>query len=222
MASHQTSETDLPHINTPDSTMEPVGCPRIYTKSLLNHSKENDYPGPDTPIKTISLREVCEINGQKFSRRRGTERWSKHNPEILYPPPQDDQPPLYLSLVLEAQGPEEPFHWSLLVAHENQPGFLYQVTGDAEYMTYEPSDGPTDIVNSECFSNIYHLAELTEDQALLVKQIAELEPPPGAPDRRSATENCQGWAVRVIARLVETEVVQQAKLDMAREMLQPV
>lgn len=202
--------------------MEPVGRPKIYTQFLLNHPKKNDYPGPGTPIKTIGLREVCEINGQTFSRRAGTERWTKHKPETLNPPPQDEQSPLHLSLVLEAQGPDEPFHWSLLVAHENKPGFLYHVTGDAEYMTYEPSDGPTDIVNSESFSTIYHLAELTEEQALLVKEIAEMEPPPRAPDRRSATENCQGWAVRVIGRLVEKGVVQRAKLDMARAMLLPV
>jgi hypothetical protein len=46
--------------------------------------------------------------------------------------------PLYLSLAHHAQGPGEPFHWSLFVAHENQPGSVYQVKGDAESWLMNP------------------------------------------------------------------------------------
>ncbi|KAL4782227.1 hypothetical protein BJX76DRAFT_333189 [Aspergillus varians] len=32
----------------------------------------SDYPSSSTPIKTIGLREVCEVNSRTFTRRRGT------------------------------------------------------------------------------------------------------------------------------------------------------
>lgn len=99
---------------------------------------------------------------------------------------------------------------------------IYQVKGDAEFMKYEPSNGLEDIVQSESFSTLYQLAVLTEEQATVVKQIADNEPPPRAPNRQSVKENCQGWTVRVIAKLVERGIVPPAKLDMARSMMEPV
>lgn len=88
-------------------------------------------------------------------------------------------------------------------------------------MTYEPSDGAVEIVNSECFSSLYQLAAVTEEQGLEVKDIAEREPP-RAPNRLSVTENCQGWAVRVIGKLVDRGIVPAVKVDMARSMLEPL
>ncbi|OGE58364.1 hypothetical protein PENARI_c001G02295 [Penicillium arizonense] len=88
--------------------------------------------------------------------------------------------PLYLSLVHHAQGPGKPFQWSLFVAHENQPDSVYQVKGDAESMAYEPEN----LVNetqAESFSTLYQLAMVSEEQARVVKQVAECEPPPRAP-----------------------------------------
>ncbi|KAJ5586983.1 uncharacterized protein N7459_002748 [Penicillium hispanicum] len=180
-----------------------------------------DHPTPDTPIKTIGLREVCEVNGRHFSRRKGAQRWDLLEPDTGAPASTAISP-LYLSLVLEAQGPGEPFHWSLFVARENQSGLLYQVKGDAEYMVYEPSSGPIDIAGSEDFYAMYQLGTVSEEQALVVKEVAENEMPPRAPDRRSVRENCQGWAVRVIGKLVDRGIVSGRKLEMARSMLQSV
>ncbi|KAJ5183471.1 hypothetical protein N7492_001087, partial [Penicillium capsulatum] len=171
---------------------------------------------PDAQIKTVGLREICENNGRHFYRRKGTQQWIEYTPETPSIPASNADSPLYLSLVLEEQGPREPFHWSLLVARGSEPGFVYQVHGDAEYMIYEPSDGPVDIVNSECFSNLYQLATVSEEQGLVVNEVAQKEPPPRAPDRRSVTENCQGWVVRVIEKLVERGIV------LARSMLEPL
>lgn len=89
-------------------------------------------------------------------------------------------------------------------------------------MTYQPSDGAVDIVNSECFSSLYQLAIVTEEQGAEVKAIAEREPPPQAPNRLAATENCQGWAVRVVGKLVEKGIAQASKIEMMRSMLEPV
>lgn len=45
-------------------------------------------------------------------------------------------PRLILSLAQDVQCQEEPLHSSLLVARENEPGLIFQATGDAEYMQY--------------------------------------------------------------------------------------
>ncbi|KAE8344836.1 hypothetical protein BDV24DRAFT_160139 [Aspergillus arachidicola] len=177
------------------------------------------YPIPSTPIQTIGLREICQVHGHHFKRIRGKAEWTEYSPEAL--PPTELQP-LYLSLVHESQGPDEPFHWSLFVARENEPGWLYQVTGDAEHMIYEPSDGKVDITISESFLTLYQLASVTEGQAMVVKSIADRETPPYAVSRREVKENCQGWVVRVIGRLVEEGTVSGSKLEMARAMMQPV
>ncbi|KZF22289.1 hypothetical protein L228DRAFT_149852 [Xylona heveae TC161] len=178
------------------------------------------YPTSTTSVQTVGLREVCEVNGRGFWRRKGTQQWIEYDPGNLSLPPAEAQP-LYLSLVQEAQGEGEPLHWALHVGCENQPGSEYQVTGDAECMVYQPAND-ADITNSESFLNLYQLAVVTEEQAMVVKQIADSEPPPRAPNRQSVTENCQGWTVRVIAKLVERGIVPSGKLQMARSMMQPV
>lgn len=139
----------------------------------------NYYPTSTTPIRTIGLSEICEINGHHFKRRKGAQKWIEYKPEDNLPPSSQFQP-LYLSLVQQKQGPGEPLHWSLLVAHENQPGFIYQVKGDAEYMTYQPSNRSIDITKSGSFLTSYQLAVLTEQQATVVKQVADREPPPSS------------------------------------------
>ncbi|CAI7565063.1 unnamed protein product [Penicillium glandicola] len=132
------------------------------------------YPSSSSVIRTIGRREVCEVNGRKFSRRFGTQEWT----ELAY-----DQ--------ASSQAPALPSR-------------------------------PVNIVHSASFLNIYHLAVLTEQQEMVVKQIAEQELPPRAANRQSVKENCQGWTVRVISNLVRLRIVPAAKLQMARSMLQPV
>jgi hypothetical protein len=147
----------------------------------------SDYPTSTTPIKTIGLREVCEVGGRHFKRRIGTQEleWIEYRSENTSPPPDK---PLYLSLVHEKQGQGEPLHWSLFVAHENQLGSAYQVKGDAEYMIYEPSI--LDITSSASFLTLYQLAVVTEQQAMVVKEMQTanplLEHPTGNLSRRIA------------------------------------
>lgn len=184
------------------------------------------YPTSCTPIKRVGLREICQVNGHHFRRLRGTEEWNEYYPddEIEGNTLSKDayHEPCYLSLILEEQNPGEPNHWSLFVAREDMAGFAYAVTGDAEYMTYQPSKDAIKLWLSPSFLASYQLAALTEQQAMLVKDIAEHETPPRAINRQSVNENCQGWTVRVIAKLVESGVVPSAKLQMARSMMQPV
>ncbi|KAJ5088072.1 hypothetical protein N7456_011688 [Penicillium angulare] len=175
-----------------------------------------------TPTKTIGLREFCEFNEQTFSRLRGTDKWTKNNfvSKSHEPPPPSS--PLEISLVIEDQGEGEPCHWYLFVGRENEAGKVYQVTGDAEFMTYEPSNEPVDISLSPASFNMYNLAELTEQQARVVQQLAEQECPPKAPNRQAVVENCQGWTLRVIQKLGEMSIIPIAKYGMASSMLQPV
>ncbi|KAI5298149.1 hypothetical protein KEM55_003754 [Ascosphaera atra] len=97
----------------------------------------------------------------------------------------------------------EPDHWSIYVAREGVAGMVYQVTGDAEYG----------------FKTAYVLADITEEQAAIVKECADEIAPPRAANRAAVRENCQNWAVRVIGALVARGVVSQAKLDMAVDLL---
>lgn len=183
---------------------------------------DEHYPS-STPIKTIGLREVCEANGRTFSRRKGTQEWTERSSlDSLAPPPAASSSPNYLSLIHHKQSPGEPLRWSLFIAPENSPGYNYEVTGDAQYMSYQSSDTPIDIIQSDDFVNIYILAVLTDKQEMAVRQVVEQEPPPRAADRLSVTENCQGWCVRVIAKLVEMGIVQASKLEMVKGMMQPI
>ncbi|CAG8377393.1 unnamed protein product [Penicillium salamii] len=157
---------------------------------------------PDIPTMTRGLREVCEFEGRRFYRKKGTQEWTedKSDPESTMPPA--EFPHLYLYLVTEEQGP-----------------------GEAESMKYEPSAEKVNVFDAGITSNVYTLAVVSEEQARaakLVKQIAEQEPPPRAKDRKSVTENCQSWTMRVIARLVKEGIVMSQKLEVARSMLQPV
>lgn len=89
-------------------------------------------------------------------------------------------------------------------------------------MTYEPSIQDVDITTAENFYTLYQLAEISEEQAGIVKEIAEGEMPPKAENRAAVGENCQGWCVRVLGRLVGREIVGREKVDMVTGLMEPV
>nr|KMM70342.1 hypothetical protein CPAG_06654 [Coccidioides posadasii RMSCC 3488] len=178
------------------------------------------YPPADVTGQTIGLFQYCQVNGQRFKRKRGTEKWTPVQPESQETGSQ--QQPFVLSLVLQRQAPGEPKHWSLFVARENEPGMVYQVKGDAQCMSYQPSTKPRRIADSDSFLNMYELATLTDETAAIVKQVAEQEPPPRAETRRDVKENCQGWTVRVLEKLVAHGIMPSSKLQMAEFMVEAV
>ncbi|OJD12309.1 hypothetical protein AJ78_07075 [Emergomyces pasteurianus Ep9510] len=180
----------------------------------------SNYPPPGTPFKAVGFSEYCAFNGKEFRRKRGAQQWIES--EALDSNLTSLDHALHLSLIQHKQAEGEPNHWSLFVARENEAGPVYQVTGDAECMSYQPSPVPTNIPSSESFLNAYDLAVVTDAQALIVKEVAENEPPPKAENRQAVVENCQGWTVRVIAKLVAKGIVGSAKLEMARSMVEPI
>ncbi|KAI1910048.1 hypothetical protein LOZ12_004721 [Ophidiomyces ophidiicola] len=158
------------------------------------------YPPPGTEIKAIGFSEFCEVNNHTFKRKRGTTEWTAVD-----------------TMNAPEESPGEPLHWALFVARENQPGQVYEVTGDAEHMTYNSPPDLVQILDSESLKDIYFIASVTEKQAAIVKQIADQEPPPRAASRKEVKENCQGWVLRVLSRLVEKGFVDRAKLEMANQ-----
>lgn len=170
---------------------------------------------------------MCEVDGRTFFRKKGAQEWTedKSNPDELKPPVEN--PHLYLFLIQWEQTPGEPNHWALFLADENEPdyGYMFKVVGDATHMKYQPSTQKVNVAEVGIAASVYTLAVVTEDQdraERLVKQAAEEEPPPHAENRASVKEHCQGWAVRVIARLVKEKVVMPHKLELARSLLEEV
>ncbi|KAF1848978.1 uncharacterized protein K460DRAFT_83742 [Cucurbitaria berberidis CBS 394.84] len=135
-------------------------------------------------------------------------------------PPCKLYPSLYI--VLEKQADGEPNHWSLFVAHENQKGNQYQVHGDAENMHYLHAQN-VGLFSTENYFTSYSIVEsvppATED---LVRDCADSEPPPSAPNRAAVTENCQAWVCRVLTRLAQQGIVKEEKVASARRMVEPI
>lgn len=139
--------------------------------------------------------------------------------EVQEAPPTLDEP-IYLSLVRETQLGDAPDHWLLFVGRDGQTGKAYQVTGDAEFMSYVEDIRRVEL--SDDFKDSYQLATITQEQAEEVREVAKSEVPPKAKDRASVVENCQGWAVRVVERLVGMGIVGREKLGMMRGLVQPL
>ncbi|EEQ85323.2 uncharacterized protein BDCG_08592 [Blastomyces dermatitidis ER-3] len=120
-----------------------------------------------------------------IKRRKGVQQWTEVSPQGGFQE-STELSPLLLSLVHQEQAPGEPLHWSLFVAREGQTTW----------------DSPVDITTLTSFFNLYNIAIVTELQAGIVKQVAGQKSPPQAPSWQAVTENCQGWAVCVIAKLI--------------------
>ncbi len=170
------------------------------------------------PVEKHGNREYCSASdGTQFTRR--IKRDGSHTDwEVVEVQPEPEESPLILMVVLESQAEGEPNHWSLFLAREGETGTVYQVQGDATYMSYTFAYG-VDHFNSASYSTSYIAAYLDETQASTVGSCASQEPPPRAENRASVTENCQGWTVRVLRCLqrqgiVTAEIVQSMEAMM--------
>lgn len=170
---------------------------------------------PDGKLRT---RKLDPVTGEPRS------EWT-----VVEPPPQAEEPeipPRELSIVAHNQAEGEPKHWALF-SHRPNPagagnGQVWQVTGDAEKMYYQ-HDTDTDILDHHDFA--WHQIlnkDLSDSQFAIINRITREEPPPCAINRAAVTENCQGWAVRVLSRLVGEGVVEQKSVDGLRTQMDPV
>jgi hypothetical protein len=56
-------------------------------------------------------------------------------------------------------------------------------------MSYVPSIDLIDATKSESFLTLYQLVVVTEQQAMVVKEVADTEPPPRAINRQAVVES---------------------------------
>lgn len=133
---------------------------------------------------------------------------------------------LYLSVVVENQAPGEPKHWSLFSHRPDNTGrgkgHVWQVTGDAEHMHYQHISD-VDHMNTATFA--WHQVlntSLTNAQYDVVDRIARSEPAPRAVNRAAVVENCQGWVIRVLRRLVDEAIVPESAVDMLQGYMDPL
>ena len=73
-----------------------------------------------------------------------------------------------LKVVRQEQTTSEPYHWSLFLAREGQPGVVFQVKGDAVAMHHIHANN-TDVLSSQSFKDSYIIARPTEHQAARVR-----------------------------------------------------
>jgi hypothetical protein len=107
------------------------------------------------------------------------------------------------------------------MAEENKEGTVYQVKGDALQMTYNPAFR-VNLLRSITFLDAYVIATPGQAQRDRIEYWAVHEEPPSAPTQSAIFENCQGWTVRVIKRLVDENIVQEHWLNFARLLQEPI
>lgn len=147
--------------------------------------------------------EYTKFGGKRWKRRVGTTQWVQ-----LDSPPPAGSPPMELKLVRQRQTPGEPDHWAIFLSHEGQPGAIFQVKGDSTAMHFVHTDN-VNVLSSNSYKDSYIIAQPTEQQAAKIRYWATHETPPSAPNQAAVQENCQGWVIRVINRLVTEGIVQQ-------------
>ena len=105
--------------------------------------------------------------------------------------------------------------------HEGQPGTVFQVKGDSTAMHHVHTED-VNIVSSSSYKDSYIMAQPTEQQAAKIRYWATHETPPSAPNQAAVQENCQGWVIRVINRLVAEGIVQQQWQNFAMSIKQSI
>lgn len=151
--------------------------------------------------------------------------WTAVEPAPVSPGPNEPST-THLSVVARHQAEGEPKHWALFSHRPDPastgPGLVWQVTGDAEHMHHEHLPD-TDILSSDDFA--WHQvvnADISSSQFARVDGIARAEPAPRAANRAAVFENCQGWVIRVLRRLIEEENVEESAVAMLQGYMDPV
>ena len=89
-------------------------------------------------------------------------------------------------------------------------------------MRYAHSSG-VDVLNSESYLDSFILnSAVTEVHAQWIQHAIANEPPPCAHNQKDVRENCQGWTIRVLQRLVSAGVVHQDWVESATKMKDPL
>lgn len=195
--------------------------------AYIRHVNSEEWTVLDNPTSNASIRKIYGIERASegpFTWRRYGTNWALERTDFNEAPapaaPAQENPSLYLVLQVQAKG--EPNHWSLFVAREGKKGDVYQVKGDAESMSHRHAQ-KVNIFLSLTYRTSYVLVQdLPAAAEAWVKSLAETETPPSAPNRAAVRENCQGWACRVLAKLVEKGIVSKDTLASVQGMIEPI
>lgn len=131
---------------------------------------------------------------------------------------------LRLLVVRENQAQGEPKHWDLCLCRDDDFCVrIFQVTGDATHMVLKTEEDMERLHAPDYHTSYGLRTGLLPQHISLLESTVLSEPAPEAPDRRSVKENCQGWTLRVLARLAEKDLVEARDIEwMRRDWLEPV
>lgn len=122
--------------------------------------------------------------------------------------------PLRLLIVREDQAEGEPKHWYLCMCRDDDfCARVFQVTGDATYMVFKTEENLDRLHSSDYHSSYELKSNLMPEDVSIVEEAVHAELPPKAQDRRCVEENCQGWTLRVLARLAGVGLVKATDVE---------
>lgn len=84
--------------------------------------------------------------GKQWKRRVGMTEWKRADS------PSTGSSPMELKLVRQEQTTGEPYHWSLFLAREGEPGVVFQVKGDALAMHHTHANN-TNVLSSQSYKD---------------------------------------------------------------------
>ena len=79
-----------------------------------------------------------------------------------------------------------------------------------------------DVTVADDIYDIYELARLDTSGKEKLMSAVEIEDAPRARKQRDVKENCQGWAIRVVKRLSESDVLENRWVESMTKMLERV
>ncbi|KAL3473684.1 hypothetical protein BJX99DRAFT_233121 [Aspergillus californicus] len=125
--------------------------------------------------------------------------------------------PVHLCLIRTDPGFGLPRQWCLFVGRADESGMTYEVIDETPSIAGDELREVTDhcitsLPGTASTRSMFIMATLTITQAGMVGDIAIMEPPSRIFNPLLVADS-QGWAIRVIAKLVEQGIVLQARLD---------
>ncbi|MCJ1336922.1 hypothetical protein MMC09_002200 [Bachmanniomyces sp. S44760] len=151
-------------------------------------------------IRTIQNRQFSNFKGKNWTRRMGTTEWR----EVDNPPP-TRPPPLKLLIVHTEPFKDQPYHWSLFLAHEGQPGAVFQAKRDKDGKMQHAHESNIDLLNTPSYRDAFIVAEPTEQQAERVRYWANHVA------SNSGGYSSRGWIRLVIGSLVMDKIIADSR-----------
>ncbi|KAL4996670.1 hypothetical protein BDV10DRAFT_186908 [Aspergillus recurvatus] len=136
--------------------------------------------------------------------------------------------PLWLALIRQLQANGQPDKWSLFLAHEQEPGLLYELRtkecdNNLAYL-YEAPVGKVHLPSPGHTWSMYTMRSITNDEAKRVHEVAGRQPIQGldsGSDGRDFVSASQRWVENIIEELVEEGVLEPRVLKDVRSMMGP-